>query len=356
MAQVKRNGYVDVMKLIFAFMIADFHFGTGFLPGGYLAVEAFFMVSGFFMMKSMERISQSEPVGTTTVKFMYRKYKGLLPVLFVSMVIGFVAYAIIYNQTVGYTLKQIPLLIFEIFPLQTAGFIGVYVVGISWYLSSMFLAMAIIFPFLHKARSNFSLTVCPLIVLLGYGIIAARYGCIGGVGKGFLAYSVIQEGVLRALAGCSLGCLIYEINKRIKDKKFTSFAKTVFTVAEAVAFIGIVCLMHYQPYSKYDFVVTFLFFGMLIIGISGISHTACLWSPKWTKHFGNISTLIVLNHYCWYDLLRVKLYHLAKWERFFIYVGATAATCVVVHFLSKLLSIGMSKLLKKERWIKQEEK
>ena len=49
--QAKRNGYIDIIKFLFAIIIAEFHLGTGVFPGGRLAVEGFFMISGFLMIK-----------------------------------------------------------------------------------------------------------------------------------------------------------------------------------------------------------------------------------------------------------------------------------------------------------------
>ena len=42
-----RYSYIDVVKLFFSLMIMLFHFGNNILPGGRVAVEGFFMISGF---------------------------------------------------------------------------------------------------------------------------------------------------------------------------------------------------------------------------------------------------------------------------------------------------------------------
>ena len=349
---MKRNGYIDIIKFILAIMIMDFHFGSGLLRGGYLAVEGFFMVSGFFMMKSLEKTDPSEPTGESTVKFMFRKYKGLLPMLFVSAVIGFVVYIILKEQSAEVISKNLWLLMFEIFPLQTAGFKGYYVVGISWYLSSMFIALAILFPFAKKYKRNFVLVICPLITILGYGILCANFGMLGGVGKSFIKNTVLQTGIIRAISGCSLGCIINEIIKLTKNKEFTRMAKIVFTALEFLAFAAIVKMMHFLPNSNFDFVVVVLLFGMLIIGISGISYTSKLWNPKWTKHFGTASTLIVLNHCYWCNFIKLKLSDWGLTEKALIYIALVTLSCIVVYILSRLLSFGTGKLLKKELWIK----
>lgn len=349
----KRNGYIDIIKFLFAIIIADFHLNSGLFLGGRLAVEGFFMITGFLMMKSVASSSDTENLGKATVRFMFRKYKALLPVLFVSAILGFIVYSIVLDFTLLDSIKMLPLLIFDIFPLNTAGFKGFYVVGISWYLSSMFIALAILYPLAKRFKSNFSLIACPLISFLCYGLLCAKYGHIA-VGTTYIPNTVIQTGIIRALAGCSLGCLIYEINKRIATKEYTKFAKIVFTVCEPLLLLFIFCMMHFFAKTGRDYVTVFAIFAMLIIGISGLSYTSKLWNPKWTKHFGTASTLIVLNHYCWIRLLETKFTQLEKGEFILLFIAFTAIACVFVHFASKLLCILTGKLLKKERWIKSE--
>lgn len=42
---------IDVLKLVFAYIIAFFHFGTTIAPGPTVAVQVFFIISGFFLGK-----------------------------------------------------------------------------------------------------------------------------------------------------------------------------------------------------------------------------------------------------------------------------------------------------------------
>ena len=45
--QKSYNSYIDVVKFIFALIILEFHLNSGLFPGGRLAVEGFFMISGY---------------------------------------------------------------------------------------------------------------------------------------------------------------------------------------------------------------------------------------------------------------------------------------------------------------------
>lgn len=48
---MKRIYTLDLMKLVFAYVIAFFHFGIDIAPGSTVTVQIFFMISGFFLAK-----------------------------------------------------------------------------------------------------------------------------------------------------------------------------------------------------------------------------------------------------------------------------------------------------------------
>ena len=350
----KRNYYIDVIKFIFAIIIAEFHLGTGWFPGGRVAVEGFFMITGFLMMKSIERDKHPlEGSGIATARFLGHKYMALFPILLPSAVIAFVLSSIGNNHDVLTALDRLPLLIFDVFPLRTAGFKGVYVVGISWYLSSMFLALAILYPFCRKYKSNFTLVACPLAIFFFYGVLSHFYGHIA-VGPEFLEEKMVNAGVLRALAGCSAGCLLYEIGKRLANKQVTCVGRIVFTVVELCGFAYFFYAMHEHSASSYDYVLVGVLFGLLLIGICGLSYSSYLLRAKWLRALGTASTLIVLNHYrqnVYLKSLLGKGY--AKTDKVWHFVCAVIVSCIVAYLFSLLVKlivkgIGKIKFFKSE--------
>ena len=112
--------------------------------------------------------------------------------------------------------------------------------------------------------------------------------------------------------------------------------------------------MHTKPKSQYDYLLIFVIFGFLLIGINGLSYTSYLWNPKWTKPFGTASTLIVLTHFCWLSYLKKEIgqgYN--KMPQALWYVLAVAMSCLVVYLVSILFKWLKSKLPKIELWKKE---
>ena len=291
-----RNGYIDIIKFIFALVITDFHLNTGVFPGGRTVVEGFFMISGYLMMNNIyKNKNPNDNLGVSTIRFIISKYRGLFPYLFTAIAFSFAFDCIRLERTLGTAISKIPLLIFDLIPLREAGFNGDYVIGISWYISAMFLGLAVLYPFCKKFKSNFVLTVCPFACLIIYGYFSYYYGNMA-IASTYLPFSIINSGLLRGFAGCAAGCIIFEISMRFNNKNITKFGKSLFTAIEVLGFIYLFITMHNHPLSRYDFILIFVLFALLFIGINGYSYTSKLFNFRCAKYFGTASMIIVLVH------------------------------------------------------------
>ena len=335
---MKRNGYIDVIKFIFALIVMDFHMETGVFLGGRLVVEGFFMISGFLMMKTIEREGElTQNLGVATVKFIFKKYKALFYFLLPSAVIAFVIVSITYNYDSSDIVRRTGLLFFEIFPMNALGFEGSYPIGISWYLSAMFVSMLILYPICKRLDKIATHIICPIIVLFGYGSLSLFFQSLE-VNYQLLPNTFIKTSIIRGLAGCALGCILYEVNKLLSNKTPTKGARALFTVLEVLSFGYFLYGMHYRHTSPHDYLVTFVIFVFLTIGISGISYTYYLWNPKWTRLLGTASILVVLTHCSWARFFAEKLGkgYVKTGKIWWCYLSI-AGTCVVVYILSVLL-------------------
>ena len=347
---MKRNGYIDVIKLLFAIIIAEFHWGSGIFAGGRVAVEGFFIISGFLMMKSIEREGETRDLASSTLLFMWRKYKALFYFLLPAILVDRAVYSIHKGAGFLEVLERLPLAIFDLFPLRNAGYEGSYVLGISWYLSAMFIALAILYPLTRKFGRSFTLTVCPLISLLGYGLLSHFYGSLA-VQSEYLPETVINAGLLRGLAGCALGCVAYEIGRHLSKKSPNTRGRVIFTVAELSLFAYLLYTMHTRPKSSYDYLLVYVIFALLLIGINDLSYTSYLWRGNWTKPLGVASTLIVLTHYPWAGYLKSLLGGDAvRSYQVIWYILGTALSSIIVYALSLLLKWLFSRLSRLKIW------
>ncbi len=353
MSRIKkvRNGYIDIVKFLFAIIVTEFHLNTGIFPGGRLAVEGFFMISGYFMMQNIRRNKNpQDALGVSTIKFLSGKFKSLFPYLLPASLLGFVIDNYIYNRTLIDSLKRLPLLFFDVVPLCEAGFQGVYVVGISWYLAAMFIALAILYPLCKKFGSNFVLAVCPIACLLIYGTLSHFYGNMA-IGTTWLDGMLISSGLLRGIAGCAAGCVLSEICTALSNRKVNTKGRILFTFAELAGFAYLFFSMNKLSYSKYEFLLIFVVFGFLVIGIGGLSCSSVIFRGNWTKPFGIISTLLVLSHY----KLNVLFKHLygadyIHTDKLWWCIGCIALACLGVYVCGWIISKCMNTIAKIKIW------
>lgn len=296
---MKRNSAIDYLKFLFSLMIFLYHFDLGFY-GGYIVVEGFFMISGYLMFLSLQKKKELSELPDGTARFVWNKYKALfLPLLF-SAISGFlIQELLVFGPMEKESLWDIPLLIFEVFPLQSAGFKGRWTTGVSWYVSATLIAVALLHPFFKKKPEHAAYTLCPILSLLVWGLLNVTYGHLGVTTKWIVG--LFHGGVLRAIAGISAGFFLGALLMRTKEWRPVLRTRILLSVAELgglVFLIYVTCLEEFS-YSAYDLVLTALQFGILWIALSGKAWHTPHVSFKHSKIFSTMSLYIFLNHVAW---------------------------------------------------------
>ena len=81
-----RYAFLDFSRLFAAIIVVGFHISSGrndFLNFGYLAVDYFFVLSGYVLAPQIERISS----GSGVIDFAKRRYKRLIPNTILSLLL-----------------------------------------------------------------------------------------------------------------------------------------------------------------------------------------------------------------------------------------------------------------------------
>lgn len=106
--------------------------------------------------------------------------------------------------------------------LQRTGMVDKEFVGLAWYLSSMVIGMALIYPLLRKHYSMFVYCIGPLsgALIIGYLIKTTSY--LGGVSDWV---GITYKCNLRAFAELSLGCTCFELSRKLACRNITVLSK-----------------------------------------------------------------------------------------------------------------------------------
>ena len=144
------------------------------LEGGWLGVEFFFILSGFFMGNALNEDRhaeyKNEDVSVTiraTWKYLFHRIKAVFPYLIVSMIIGMGVWAYSNNWNFSYIKSYVCYVLNDILFLQSWGYPSASICGVMWYLSSLFLSFNRITPLLCNSRNP---QISPMHLLHYYSV------------------------------------------------------------------------------------------------------------------------------------------------------------------------------------------
>lgn len=190
------------MRFVFAVGVVLFHLnytywgldqefsnGLNLFRHGNLGVEFFFIVSGFLMARTLSRQREQEalaiaeaessgkayvpsPLGDETLRFLWRKVKSFLPYHILFQLLMLAARVAHQSITFSELLNQVS----GFFLLQRTGLFGSSLLTVEWYLSSMLLAMAILYPIARRWYSSYTHLFGPLCALLLLGWLYQETG------------------------------------------------------------------------------------------------------------------------------------------------------------------------------------
>lgn len=344
--QSKRNGAIDFWRFIFSVIIVCFH-GSKNLTGskapffgGAIAVEFFFLVSGFLMAASVGKYS-AERVGESTRTFLFHKIKGVFPEVLMGWCIGFIVKHWSIHVTLAKLVRDFFTGLWELFFLRQSGFAGYNPNAVTWYLSSMLLAMFLLFPLLLKNKDTFINIIAPLltIFLLGYLCITSKH-----LRKPTLWLGFCTKGTLRAVAEVCLGCICWAACQKLKSFQYTPLAKALFAFIELGGYICIVLYSNHFRANILDFAVVFLFAICITITFSHLSITASLFDNKVCYWLGKISLALYVSHAYWSHRLPDFFPDYSRRQLFFIYIIFAACTTAVIYLGAILIRKVIPKL------------
>lgn len=197
----ERNCEIELLRIVLAVMVVCFHaeylVGVPVCKSGFMAVDAFFMLSGYLMMAHARRTDSLEPL-----PFLWRRARTFLPETFLASLIGC---AVVFFATGcgwkggAYTLFQS--LLKDVFLLKMTGLVPreCDANGVTWYLSSLMMGMALLYPCVRRWGVPLFVPVLSLL-LLGYVMHEES-----AIGKAYEWRVVTYVGNFRALAELGLG-------------------------------------------------------------------------------------------------------------------------------------------------------
>jgi len=332
----KRNTEVDFLKLFFMIMIMGVHSENFFAQrvyflNGSMAVEFFFLVSGYLMAKTALRRNPSINIGVATRDFVIHKYTLIFPYLIVSVIIC----VVLRVHFLDMQLTGFFNIVWEVLCMQMAGYSIFSVIGITWYLSAMLIAMLILFPLVLWKRHIFINVMAPLIAILFTGWLYVTSGSLGAAPGQWFGY--YDKGLIRAIAEISIGVICFEASQKIHLIKFTRTGRFLLTGIEIICY-GISSIwMLFYPAGDRDFIVLLLLAIGVTISFSEQSSVRKLFTNPKLSFCADYSLALFFSHFTWSMILNLNYIDHSPKVRMLIYFGASMITAGIVLFIVKIV-------------------
>lgn len=296
-----RNGSIDLMKFGFTLLVMMFH-TTKLFKGGYIAVDFFFIVSGFLMAKSMEsRMMKEETkslgLGTDTLSFLLRKAKGIFPYYVSAFVLSFVIGSLILDRS----WKDAIILLFRspynLFMLEMAGNYDMgHRLQASWYISAMLLAMLFVYPIRKKKTNLFDLVIAPILFLAFVGWAYQTKTGVSGFTVGYQSDLHIYNGLIRGIAEISIGCTCFTAGKKLNDLDFTVVGKIIISLIEWCGYAVVIFCAYRYAQSDIDLVLLLIIAVSVTLSFSGKGILTPIMNNRVFSYLGSFSLQMYLMH------------------------------------------------------------
>ncbi len=339
-ADNKRNGTIDFLKFYFAIIIMLFHSFViageekSIFQGGALAVEFFFLISGYMLAGSVKRQSDrglGNNLTIDTIKFVLHKFNGFMPNFWLSMILAFCVY--IYRHALSFqsALKDLVNSAFNWVLLTGSGLGSASVISLSWYLSVMMITIMVLYPLLRNNYQMVASISFPVFVLvIGYLYHVSGYltGVMDWMG---IAYKSTLRGFGEMLGG--IAC--YEIAEYLKTFNYSRISKSVLTVIEWIMYLASSVYMYNHPSSRMDFLILFMLMVGVIISTSECSYSGNVFNKfRIFSYLGRLSLSIYLCQECLLHLSNDLKGNYNYWQCLVLYVILTISVSIVVDIMS----------------------
>ncbi len=274
---------IELWRFIFTIGVAIMHFG--YYNGFYIAVDFFFMLSGFLLYKSVD----TKEAGWTVPQIIRKKIVRLYPEYFAALVVSVLwrlaLHAFALPMDVLRTAMDLCML--QIFPPD-----AVTINGITWYISAMVWCFPLLLLGLKRFPKLYVSLIAPVMSVLIYGFFARNWH---HVDFGLVWIGFANGGLIRGFAAMNLGVLAYVVTKKIAPSQWVRHHGDLLALAELLIMATVLVYAVLNRQTIWDFVMV----GLLFIGIviafceKGFLYRLCR-NPV-TAYLGKISYSIYLN-------------------------------------------------------------
>lgn len=357
--QYEKGNSIYIWRIVFTILIMVMHFNNMYskvyenprvTSGWHIAVEFFFIVSGFLLIKGVD---SKNNVAQTSMQYVITRYKKLYPEYLFALLVSWVIVSYVTHR--GLKLSLLVLLDNweELFLLQCIGLNRFpFLSNVTWYISVMIIAGFILHFLITKYRKVYVNFLLPISTVIIYSYLARKNG-----GLDYWIYTDnlwLNDAVFRGLMDMNIGVAVYLVHRQTEKIKWTNVSRYIFLLIETVCY-GFVIIMAIRHGGEYDFVLlTVMSLAVLLSFMNGFCSK--ISNNKVIRYINELTYAMYLNHNLWNGFILPKFWSTNEWHLSWVilYIVFVFLYSAITHwFVAKIVHI-MSCVIRKV-FIKQEE-
>lgn len=299
-----RKGTISLLKFIFSLFVILYHFSKilegnnkfEICLGGYLAVDFFFIVSGYYLYRFILKIKEN--VYKENVKNIVKKVKKFLPY---TITIGSI-YLVFKYLMHTISKSEAIMSFFNIFLIDMTGLSGYSLNGPTWYISAMLIVSFVLTPIIYNMKDTYKYYICPIIVMLGLGYLYHISYSMNIFMTQWNGY--VYGGLVRALVDINLGIIIYNLSNLLLEKSnnIKKYKLKVNVISVLLYLVIFIYIIFNKNEGTIDFFILVIIFAALITTFSETKINKLL-DTKLIRYLEKISLPIFLNHFFFIEVL-----------------------------------------------------
>ena len=357
-----RNNIVELFRFIYSLLVVGYHVQFSysdemidFFENGALAVEFFFLLSGYFLARSLEKLGKDEQ--TSFIKkvylFMKNKIDALLNVHFLSIIV--VIIIILCCDIKSFKdkfLPGIPSIFFVQMIIVWSGDFNKALIVPEWYLSAMLICMLFmtpIFLLLLKLLKGIYSTIILVGIILVITIIT-----------GFATSWKFNENIvydMRAWGEMCVGMFSFYLSNYVKKNNYGNIMIFFFKFLELFGY-GLPVIFGFLPislsYQAYLMAITVVC-EFCAVFITFAEKGNIIKNQKINSAFGYLGAIslpIYLFHPVLITLIDYINKNMPRWAKYLIVFPIT----IILSFLYKIIADCLNNKFKEKEKDKEKEK
>ena len=344
-----KSNTVSFWRIILTFAIVLLHIGYG--RGSYIAVEFFFVLSGFLLAKKV--YSPSGSLGV--LRYIWNRFVRLYPIYVISIItyIMILEYQATPTEFFMNGLRDIPGFWKQLLMLTPFGNPPAFFVNIpAWYVCVLFyvsIALFILLKYVPKKVILPFLTVVAIIILGYYFYTVGNLDLFEGYQEISIRDSKIvlgSDGVFRGIAEMSLGVVLYNIYDKTQDKIKPSNI-VVCHIVEFGLFISVIVASIFIYHTRLDYI--YLLVILICVYFAFLPYDNRIFNNRFINYLGGLSYSIYLNHAIFAWVVFSGYANQWTFTRVMIYIFCVIITAAIVDLPVRLINMALKRGRKNEK-------